>query len=282
MPTTAYSTIRVTPLAPALGATVDGVDLSSPLSSTAIEEIHHAFLAHQVLFFREQALDPQGLMDFGRCFGELDRYPFVRGMDGYPEVVEVVKKEEETINFGGLWHTDTSYLPRPPKASILYARRVPPVGGDTLFANMYLACDALSPTLRGVLEGLRGVYSASRGTAAATRVHRIEERPGDSDGAITEAVHPLVRTHPETGRKALYCSDAHTVRIEGMSEAESAALLAHLYQVQQRPEFGCRFRWAAGSLAFWDNRCTQHNALNDYAGQRREMLRITLAGDTPR
>lgn len=280
-PPAAFRRIDVHPVSPALGAEVTGVNLAGSLGDDVVEELHIAFLSHLVLFFRDQSMTPDDLVRLARRFGELDRYPFVRGMDEQPDVVEVIKREDEAINFGGLWHTDTSYLPRPPKASILYARRVPPVGGDTLFANMYLAYDALSDALRHMLSPLKGYNSATRASAASTRVHRIDERPTQGVDVATDATHPLVRTHPESGRKALYCSDAHTVNIEGMTEAESAPLLQYLYTVQQRPEFTCRFRWQPGSVAFWDNRCTQHNALNDYAGFRREMLRVTLAGDVP-
>lgn len=276
-----YRHINPEPLTPALGAEIEGVNIAGRLSDDLVEEIHRAFLERQVVFFRDQALDPESLIAFGRRFGELDRYPFVAGLDEYPEVVEVVKKEDETINFGGLWHSDTSYLEVPPKASMLYGRTIPPVGGDTLFASMYLAYESLSEGLKGALEGLTALNSSTRRAAALTRVRRVAERPTASADAVAEACHPLVRTHPETGRRALYCSDAHTVNIEGMTEKESAPLLQYLYRVQQRPEFCCRFRWRPGSLAFWDNRCTQHNALNDYHGYRREMYRITLAGERP-
>lgn len=276
-----YRHINPKPLTPALGAEIEGVNIADRLSDDVIDEIHRAFLEHQVIFLRNQALDPESLLAFGRRFGELDRYPFVAGLDDYPEVVEVVKKEHETINFGGLWHSDTSYLEIPPKASMLYGRTIPPVGGDTLFASMYLAYESLSEGLQKALEGLAVLNSSRRRSAAITRTHRAAERPAAAEDTIAEAIHPLVRTHPDTGRRALYCSDAHTMHIEGMTEEESAPLLQHLYRVQQRPEFCCRFRWRPGSLAFWDNRCTQHNALNDYHGYRREMYRITLAGERP-
>lgn len=273
--------ISVAPLTPAIGATLSGVDLSQDLSDAAARQIRAALLEHLVIFFRGQSLTPERLVAFARRFGEIGYYPFVEGMEGHPEVVEVVKKEDETINFGGLWHTDTSYLERPPLGSVLYAGEVPPVGGDTLFANMYLAYESLSDGMKSLLAGLRGVNSSEKPDAAVTRVHRMADKPRDAAATLTTASHPLVRTHPETGRKALYCSNAHTVTIEGMTHEESAPLLHYLYRVQQREEFGCRFHWEPGSVAFWDNRCAQHNALNDYHGHRRVMYRVTLEGERP-
>ncbi|MEX2480264.1 MAG: TauD/TfdA family dioxygenase [Gammaproteobacteria bacterium] len=276
-----YDTITVTPLTPAIGALVTDIDIAGELEPSTLDEIRHAFHDHLVLFFREQRLSPERLVAFARHFGEIGYYPFVEGMSGHPEVVEVVKKEDEKINFGGLWHTDTSYLQRPPLGSVLYAVEVPAVGGDTLFANMYMAYEALSPGMQRLLEGLRGVNSAEKPDAAVTRTHRMAEKPRDARDIITTAAHPLVRTHPVTGRKALYCSAAHTVAIEGMSEAESRPILEYLYRVQQREEFACRFHWERGSVALWDNRCAQHNALNDYHGHRRVMHRVTLEGEVP-
>jgi taurine dioxygenase len=276
-----YRTITVSPITPALGAVVSGVDLAQELPTVTLDEIRHAFHTYLVLFFRDQNLAPDRLVAFARHFGEIGYYPFVAGMAGHPEVVEVIKKEDETINFGGLWHTDTSYLERPPLGSVLYAVDVPAVGGDTLFANMYLAYEALSPGMQRLLAPLRGVNSAEKPDAAVTRTHRLAEKPRDARDVVTTASHPLVRTHPDTGRKALYCSAAHTVCIEGMTEAESRPILDYLYRVQQREEFGCRWHWTPGAVAFWDNRCAQHNALNDYHGHKRVMHRVTLEGEVP-
>jgi taurine dioxygenase len=273
--------INVKPLTPAIGGIVMGIDISTDLTDAVVREIRQALLEHLVIFFRDQSLTPDRLVAFARHFGEIGYYPFVDGMTDHPEVVEVIKKEDETINFGGLWHTDTSYLETPPLGSILYAKEVPAIGGDTLFANMYMAYEALSEGMKSLLEGLRGVNSAGKPDAAVTRTDRIAERPKDARGIVTTASHPLVRTHPETGRKALYCSNAHTVTIEGMTPEESRTLLEYLYAQQQREEFSCRFHWEPGSVAFWDNRCAQHNALNDYHGHRRVMHRVTLKGDNP-
>jgi len=276
-----YRHIAVTPLTPAIGALIDGVSLADTLDDAVIAEIRAAFLTHLVVFFRGQSLHPAQLVAFARRFGAIGYYPFVAGMPGHPEVVEVIKREDETINFGGLWHTDTSYLERPPLGSVLYALEVPAYGGDTLFNNMYLAYDALSAGMQRLLAPLRGVNSAEKPDAAVTRVNRMADRPKDARAIVTTATHPIVRTHPETRRKALYCSNAHTTHIDGLSAEESRPLLEYLYAVQQREEFGCRFHWRAGDVAMWDNRCAQHNALNDYHGYRRVMHRVTLEGDIP-
>jgi alpha-ketoglutarate-dependent taurine dioxygenase len=277
-----YARIRVESLSPALGAEVSGVDLAGPLDQDSVAEIRRAFLSHLVIFFRDQSLTPAQYLRFARTMGEPGEYPFVRGMHDYPEITEVVKKKDERINFGGIWHSDTAYLECPPMGTMLYARELPPVGGDTLFANMFMAYESLSSGMQRLLDGLTAVNSADKGVAAATRVDRLRERPREAGDTVTVAEHPVVRTHPESGRKALYVNIGHTVRIGGLSEEESAPILDYLYQQQTRPEFICRFRWRVGSLAFWDNRATLHYPLNDYHGYRRVMHRITLAGDTPR
>ncbi len=277
-----YTRIRVEPLSPALGAEVYGVDLAGPLDESSVAEIRRAFLSHLVIFFRDQTMTPQQFLRFARTMGEPSEYPMVKGMDEYPEITEVIKKEDERVNFGGIWHSDTTYLECPPMATMLYALEVPPVGGDTLFANMHMAYESLSSGMQRLLEGLTAVNSAGKDIAAATRADRIRERPGDVGDSVPTAEHPLVRTHPETGLKALYVNPGHTVRIGGLSEPESAPILDYLYAHQTRAEFTCRFRWRVGSLAFWDNRAAQHYPLNDYHGFRRAMQRITLAGDRPR
>ncbi len=277
-----YTRIRVEPLSPALGAEVYGVDLAGPLDESSVAEIRRAFLSHLVIFFRDQAMTPEQFLRFARTMGEPSEYPMVKGMDEYPEITEVIKKEDERVNFGGIWHSDTTYLECPPMATMLYALEVPPVGGDTLFANMHMAYESLSSGMQRLLEGLTAVNSAGKDIAAATRADRIRERPGDVGDSVPTAEHPLVRTHPETGLKALYVNPGHTVRIGGLSEPESAPILDYLYAHQTRAEFTCRFRWRVGSLAFWDNRAAQHYPLNDYHGFRRAMQRITLAGDRPR
>jgi taurine dioxygenase len=235
-----------------------------------------------VLFFRDQDLTPGMLLAAARQFGTPIEYPFVKGLEGYPEVIEVAKLERERVNFGGVWHSDTTYLESPPMGTFLLAKEIPPTGGDTIFSNMYLASETLSDGMRAMLDGLTAINSSAKADASRTREDRIRSAPKDGGGRVLEAEHPVLRTHPETGRKALYVNVAHTIRLGGMTEAESAPLLRYLFQHQTRPELTCRFRWRRGSLAFWDNRAAQHNAINDYPGCRRIMHRVTLAGDRPR
>lgn len=269
--------MKVRRIAGALGAEILDVDLSARIPA---DEIRAALLEHHVIFFRDQALSPAQFMAFARSMGRPIEYPFVRGIAGFPEVIEVKKLEHERHNFGGIWHSDTAYLEEPPMGSMLLAREVPPFGGDTLFASQYAAYEALSEGLRRLLEGLVAVNSSAKSDVSRTREDRIKEQGGDSRELLAE--HPVVRTHPETGRKALYVNVAHTARFRGMTDEESAPLLEYLFRHQVKPEFTCRFQWRVGSLAFWDNRCTQHNPVNDYHGFRRLMHRITLAGDRPR
>ncbi|HYE89400.1 MAG TPA: TauD/TfdA family dioxygenase, partial [Terriglobales bacterium] len=218
---------------------------------------------------------------FARRFGEPIEYPFVKGLPEQPEIIPVLKLAHETVNFGGIWHSDTAYLDEPPMASMLIAREVPPAGGDTEFANMYRAWETLSDGMKRMLEGLVGVNSSASADASRTREDRLRDNARDDARKEYVAHHPVVRVHPETGRRALYVNSAHTVGFEGMTPEESAPILGYLFRHQVRSEFTCRFRWRPGSIALWDNRCTQHNAVNDYAGHTRLMHRITLAGDPP-
>lgn len=271
--------LDVRPIAGALGAEVHNVDLSKPLSSTTISNIRQALHDHLVIFFRSQDLGPEQYLSFTSHFGKPVEYPFVKGIDGYPEIINVLKREHEKTNFGGIWHSDTSYFASPPMGSVLLALEVPPYGGDTLFSNQYLAYEALSPGLKKVLQTLKGVSTSSKADASKTREDRIKDSGHKSD--VLEAIHPVVRTHPGTGRKSLYINIAHTARFEGWTEEESAPLLQYLFQHQVKPEFTCRFQWDKGSIAFWDNRCALHNPINDYHGFKRSMWRITLEGDVP-
>jgi len=268
-------------IAGALGAEVLGIDLSQPMTHQAQTRLRQLWLEHKVLFFRDQALDNAQYMAFAQRIGIPVEYPFVKGLADFPQIIEVKKLEHETVNFGGIWHSDTTYLERPPMASMLLAREVPPYGGDTLFADMQAAYEALSPGLRAVLDGLRAVSSSAKADVSKTREDRIRSDGREDARKAYLAEHPVVRTHPETGRKALYVNVAHTERFVGWTVEESAPLLAMLYAHLTRPEFTCRFRWAVGSIALWDNRCTQHNPVNDYHGHRRLMHRITLQGDLP-
>jgi alpha-ketoglutarate-dependent taurine dioxygenase len=272
--------LDIRPIAGAIGAEIVNVDLRE-LDNSLAAIIRDAWLRHCVIFFRDQRLTPAQLLGFARRIGEPVEYPFLRGLDGFPQITPVVKLEHERVNFGGIWHSDTAYLERPPMASMLLAREVPPHGGDTLFANMYLAYETLSPGMRRMLYGLVAVNSSAKADASNTREDRLRDAARSDARAVYEAEHPVVRTHPETGRKALYVNRGHTLRFRGMTEAESAPLLDYLFAHQTRPEFTCRFRWEVGSLALWDNRCAQHYPLNDYHGHRRVMERVTLAGERP-
>jgi taurine dioxygenase len=276
-----HAPFEVHPIAGALGAELRGVNLAADLPDATIAAIRQVLLDHLVIFFRDQDLPPERFLSLAHRFGTPIEYPFVKGIDGFPEIINVSKLEHETVNFGGVWHSDTTYLQEPPMATLLVAREVPETGGDTLFANQYLALETLSDTLRGLLADMKGTSSSAKADASRTREDRIRSDGSVEARKLLAAEHPVVRAHPETGRKALYVNRAHTVSIGGMTEEESTPLLEFLFRHQIRPEFTCRFRWTAGSLAIWDNRCAQHYAVNDYAGQRRVMQRITLAGDRP-
>lgn len=268
-------------VAGALGAEISGVDLRQPLDEATTRAIRQALLDNLVIFFRGQDLAADEFLRFARSFGEPDRYPFVKGIDDHPEIIEVKKLEHETTNFGGVWHSDTVYLEEPPMGSMLLAREIPPFGGDTLFANQYLAYEALSERFREILDGLVAVHSSAKADVSKTREDRIGSSGTSEAGKEYLSYHPAVRTHPETGRKALYVNVAHTVRFDGMTEAESQPILQYLHQHQVKPEFTCRLVWQPNTLAFWDNRSAQHNPINDYHGYRRVMHRITLKGDRP-
>jgi taurine dioxygenase len=281
--------MQVKKIAGALGAEISGLELSKGVSATLAADIRQVFLEHQVIFLRHQDLTPAQFLAFAQAMGQPIEYPFVKGIEGFPHIIEVKKLAHETVNFGGIWHSDTTYLDVPPMGSMLLAKAVPPYGGDTLFANQYLAYEALSDTMKGVLAGLRGISSSAKADVSKTREDRIKsDGKGDGKGEVAtaapqqfQALHPIVRTHPETGRKALYVNVAHTAGIDGMTDTESAPILNFLFAHQVKPEFTCRFAWEPHSLAFWDNRCAQHNPVNDYHGHLRLMHRITLQGDKP-
>ena len=265
-------------VAGALGAEISGVDLSRTLSGETIAALRQAWVEHQVIFFRDQTLTPGQQVAFGARFGPLNIHPYVSGMAGQPEVMEIIKEPEDQSNFGGGWHSDMSFLARPAIGSILYALEVPQYGGDTLFASQAAAYEALSPGLKQTLEGLNAVHSAGREYSA--QGHSAQKRKSmavvEAEGAFGEFIHPVVLTHPETGRKALYVNPAFTMRIDGWTKRESRPLLNFLFEHCRYEGFTCRFAWRAGSIAFWDNRSVWHFALNDYPGQRRHMRRVTV------
>lgn len=278
----------IAPIAGACGAEIQGFDLSRDLDDEAIGIIREALLDHLVVFFRDQSLTPEQQLAFGRRFGELDIDRFVVPMEGHPEMMVLIKEPDEIMNFARIWHSDVTFQEAPAMGSILYAVEVPPHGGDTMWANQYLAYDALSDGMKGMLDGLRAVHSARGGYGKAALDKRYDQTKRsikvyrDRDHiAQQEVTHPIIRTHPETGRKAIYVNAAYTERIEGMTVEESKPILHYLYRHSIRPEFTCRFRWTEGAVAFWDNRAAMHYPINDYHGFRREMRRITICGDRP-
>jgi taurine dioxygenase len=274
--------LDIRPLSGALGAEILGVNLAADLSYDLVAAIRHAWLEHLVIFFRDQDLSAAEYVAFARTLGEPIEYPFVKGLPEAPEIIPVLKLEHERLNFGGIWHSDTAYLERPPMASLLLGRDVPPAGGDTEFANMYLAYDTLSDGMKRLLDPLTAVNTSTMADVSRTREDRIKDSARSEAAKEYVAEHPVVRIHPETGRRALYVNVAHTERFVGMTREESLPILQFLQQRQTRPELTCRFRWRTGSMALWDNRCSLHNAINDYQGHRRLMHRITLAGDRPK
>ena len=283
-----YAHIAVAPIAGSLGAEIGGVDLSRDLPDAVLHEIRVALLSHCVIFFRDQQISPSEQLRFARHWGAIHLHPFMEGMADFPEILEIVKRPTDKRNFGGSWHTDQMFSPQPALGTILYAKQVPSAGGDTMFTNQYLACESLSGAMRIMLDGLRTVCVGDRFKRSGGK-SRKELYPGQmasmrvkdpGEDVQTTSIHPLVRTHPETGRKALYIG-GHVQRFEGMTDEESEPLIEFLMRHSTRPEFTCRFRWETGSLAFWDNRCTQHFAVNDYPAETRVMHRITVAGDMP-
>ena len=270
----------VKPLAGGLGAEILGIDLRKPPSAAAWRRIDDAFAAHGVIFFRDQDLTPEQHVAFAGHFGPINVNRFFTPVPGHPQIAEVRKEPHHRKNIGEVWHTDHSYDEIPALGSVLLAREVPEIGGDTMFANMYLAYETLSDGYRRMLDGLRAVHSSRHifGPKAAYHGNDLKDRLANAELAVQDAVHPVIITHPATGRRALYVNPNFTVGIEGWTAEESRSLLDHLYRHAVRPEFTCRFRWRNGSIAIWDNRCTWHQAINDYQGQRRLMHRITIDG----
>jgi len=280
--------VQVRRLSAALGAEITGIDLSTELSGDVLSGVRQALLDHCVIFFRDQNMTPAQQLAFSRRFGAISIHPYGPQVPGFPEVMRVFKEKDDKINFGGGWHSDMTFLDKPPLGSILYAKEVPPQGGDTMFANQYMAYEALSPGMKKTVDALNAVHSANSqyGVDGLSEANQNNDKrsmkPTTSEGAKAEVVHPVVRTHPETGRRALYVNVGFTQRFEGWTKDESRPLLRWLYEHCAKPEFTYRFSWTPNAVAFWDNRCTQHYALNDYHGYRREMNRVTVEGDRPR
>lgn len=267
-----YETINVEPVSPVIGAMISGVDLRQPLGNQTFQEIHDALMEHLVIFIRDQDIDLDQQKAFGRQFGKLHIHPTAPSPDGHPEVLRIKADGESKAIAGNRWHTDVSCDETPPMGSILHMRELPPSGGDTMFANMYAAYEALSEPMKAFLSGLNA-WHESEHVHRGTLGHEAADYP--------KALHPIVRTHPVTGRKGLYVNSGFTTRIDGLAEKESRALLDMLFDHVRTPEFQCRFRWQPKSIAFWDNRCTQHYALWDYFPQKRLGYRVTVCGERP-
>jgi alpha-ketoglutarate-dependent taurine dioxygenase len=271
--------LEVQPIAGALGAEVHGVDLGQDLEAAVVAEIRRALLEHCVIFFRDQEFDARQHKALARRFGDIFIHPNYYGVVPDPEILEIRREPGDTRVVGEEWHSDTTMMAKPPMGAILYAIEVPPHGGDTLFANQYLAYETLSDGMKRMLAGLRAVHSDRKvaGPQARVNVGRTTKARDDDAWRETVNVHPVIRTHPETGRPLLYVNASYTVGFEGMTEAESKPLLDFLLEQGHRPEFTCRFRWQKGSVAFWDNRCTKHLAINDAGPFRRLMRRVQIA-----
>lgn len=283
---TDYKRITVEPVTGTIGAEISGVNLQN-LDTESIAEIRQAFLDHVVIFFRDQTLDIPELKSFASHFGTFGHEPFVKTMTEHPEVIAVIKEADETnaINFGGHWHSDWSFQEAPPMATILHGTDIPPHGGDTMFSNGYLAYDTLSEGMKGIVDPLVAIHSARRPYGVGKSILGDKARKSmtiiRSEEAHDEIEHPLVRLHPETGKKILFVNPVYTTRLKGMSEKDSSEILEKLFRHATSEIFTCRFRWRKNSIAMWDNRCAMHLALNDYDGYRREMHRVTIAGDRP-
>ena len=276
---TNYSTINVKPLSGNIGAEIDGVNLKK-ISKEQFKEIKIVFGKYGVIFFRNQNLSPEEEIIFAELWGEININRFFTNLEGYPKIALVSKEPDQKKNIGGAWHTDHTYDLEPAMGSILFAHQVPKKGGDTLFSSMYAAYETLSDGLKDTLKNMHGRHS-SRHVFGTSRAERNDDTVGriiNSDKAKQDAIHPVVITHPQTGKKALFVNPTFTLGFDGWSDEESKPLLNYLYSHATKPEFTCRFKWEEGSIAFWDNRSTWHLAVNDYHGQRRVMHRITING----
>ena len=294
--------VRVRPISGSIGLEITGIDLRRELTNSEWDFVHAALLDNLVIFMADQQpLSPADLRRFAGKFGEIDtavfRFPFVTPIeDGFPEIYNSIKEaSDRSINQGGFWHADVTYRERPQKVGVLYAKECPAYGGDTMFANQYLAYETLSDGMKSLLEGLQAVHTSamehggeearfgavSKDHAATPQDRAFAETPpapGEAD--VTENTHPVVRTHPDTGRKSLYVNRGFTSRFAGMTVEESLPLLEFLWQHAARPEFTCRYAWSPNAVTVWDNRCVHHYALNDYYGERRHMQKITVSEDS--
>lgn len=271
-----YATIAVEPLTPTLGAFVEGIDLAN-LDDSTWADIERAFAEHSVLFFRDQDLAPEPHEALGRRFGELHVHPAATCLDGYPNVMIIHADERSKVVAGNGWHTDVSCDEQPPMVTILHLTTVPPQGGDTIFTSTTAAWDALSPAMQDFLRGKDAVHESAHVYAGRYGAKEADSR----DGVYPSSVHPIARTHPVTGKTALYVNRGFTTRIKGLKPAESAAVLGFLYAHLESVDFQVRFRWEAGSVVIWDNRSTQHYAVWDYRPNVRHGHRVSIVGERP-
>ena len=270
--------MKISPLTPQIGAVVHDVDLTHELPESTLASVRQAFLDHLILIFRDQSMSVASLNAFGHQMGPPHIHPSDPGLDGYPGVTAIQTDARSKTYAGSKWHSDVSCDEEPPLGSILHLHEVPETGGDTLFASMYAAYDGLSDTMKGCLEGLKAVNGSEhhfKGYFGWTDAHALRDDP------YPEASHPIVRTHPETGRKALFVNPTFTTHIENMEPAESRAILGFLYEHLAQPRFQCRVQWQANTIAMWDNRCTQHLAMWDYYPSTRSGHRYTIGGERP-
>lgn len=277
------SYFKLNPIAGALGAEISGLDLSKTLTSNIFDDLHQALIEYKVLFFRDQNLSPEQHIAFGRMFGEPMEDNFVKEMDQHPELIELLQEADDSgYNFGGTWHSDSTYREQPPMGVALYARELPPFGGDTTWTNMELVYSALSESMQKMLEPLRADHVAQGYREKMSIIKGDYTKSFTKKDVVEHQVsHPVVRKHPVSGNKSLYINEAYALRFTGMTENESKPLIDYLCQFAIQPHFTCRFRWQPGSLAIWDNRNTMHFAIGDYYGYRRLMHRYTIQGDTP-
>ncbi len=273
--------LKVTPYSACVGAVIEGIDLRKPVGDVAMQQMRTALCDYGVIFIRDQKITPEQHIAFAKRWAPIDINRFFAAVAGYPEIAQVLKEPEQKTNIGGGWHTDHSYDLVPAMGSMLLARETPPTGGDTLFANMAAAFDALSPGLQRTLRTMRAVHSSKHvfgEQGGYDKQPEFKGRIGNTAKVTPDVVHPVVIKHPDSGREVLYVNSAFTIRFEDWTALESEALLQTLFNHASCPEFSCRFQWSEGTLAFWDNRSTWHYALNDYHGARRLMHRITVQG----
>jgi taurine dioxygenase len=279
------ATLTVEPVAGALGATVTGINLAEVPAAAQLDDLRRALADHLVVFLPEQDLSLDDLERVTDLLGGRDVTPFVDPLEDRPYVIRVIKEPTDVLNFANAWHSDLSYLPAPPAYTLLHAWDVPDHGGDTVWSNQYLAYETLSSGLKATLDGLDAVHSAGMAYGTGGLLDQVKDYTSmaiaPSEDAYAEHVHPVVTVHPVTGRRALYVNPVYTTRFAGWTKDESAALLAHLHRHSINENFTCRLRWSVRTLAIWDNRCTMHNALNDYSGVRREMYRTSVKGTAP-